>query len=341
VVANDRIRVGVVAELREKAGRAHGDREQEVRLEEVLVEAASAFDPASLLAAASSFVLSTDPPAVTDPASLLLAAASSFVVPPDPPVVADTASLLDAASSADPPPLSVGMPSYLSKITDRNRGGLSFPGREFFLLSVAIEITFETSLTTHNLFAYGGTLIQACLKTIVASPLIIELASAAMCSRSTVVYSPEAVAEFLNTVAFWYAQMRGRDFTRRIKGSSKVLSSEKVAFRPALAVKGSSTASQSKSVSVLPGSALQKPEDKSEEKVVGFEEQKSESKEEGKSEEKGGEKGEQEVGEEEEEEDEEAIADLPEGARFDDPAFEALLNIAAGHNIRYNLRSKR
>jgi hypothetical protein len=65
---------------------------------------------------------------------------------------------------------------------------------------------------------------------------------------------PAVVEEFLRTIAFWYAQMRGRDLGRKLRGSVAQLSGDKVAFRPSLAAGGRS-AGGVKTVAVQPSTS--------------------------------------------------------------------------------------
>ena len=99
-------------------------------------------------------------------------------VPEQPPAPAVSPPVPPAASprSLLPTPL----PAYLEKIARISRGGLTYPGEVFFRFVAAIEIVFETSLTTANVVAYAGTVVRACLNTIVASHFITELATKVM-----------------------------------------------------------------------------------------------------------------------------------------------------------------
>ena len=127
---------------------------------------------------------------------------------------------------------------WLLKIERVTLGHLKKPCEDFFHLVCAFEFVFENALTTENLLAYQGEIVRKCYSAIQESPYIASLAKIVMTTLSIADPSPEAVSEFIRTIAFWYSQMRGRDFVRRVHGNARNVSITSVVFRSQIAAKG-------------------------------------------------------------------------------------------------------
>ena len=129
--------------------------------------------------------------------------------------------------------------AVVEKIARKTRGGLTFPCLIFLYFCAAMEVFYEDALTTRNLIAYGRELIRKGVDTLCTSQVILGLAKTVLEQSGMKEPTVEVVEEFTSTLAWWYAQMRGKDFVNRERGSKVTAATDRVTFRARIAVGGS------------------------------------------------------------------------------------------------------